>query len=94
LDKSLTKRGLKLPVTNRAIVSWVAVNAIALAFAIMPTLAAAREFRVADTQEKAGMNTLTDFDRKPFEAAMTGIDAKARHDPATAELIERIRKVE
>jgi hypothetical protein len=37
---------------------------------------------------------VTDFDRKPLEAAMAGICAKAKHDPAAAELIERIRKVE
>jgi hypothetical protein len=35
-----------------------------------------------------------DFDRKPFGAAMAGIDARAQRDPATAQLIERIRKVE
>jgi TRAP-type C4-dicarboxylate transport system substrate-binding protein len=42
----------------------------------------------------AGVTIVTDFDRKPFEAAMAGIYAKAERDPATAELIERIRKVE
>ena len=36
----------------------------------------------------------SDFDRKPFEAAMAGIYAKAQRDPAAAALIERIRKVE
>jgi tripartite ATP-independent transporter DctP family solute receptor len=44
--------------------------------------------------EAAGVTIVTDFDRKPFEAAMAGIYAKAERDPATAELIERIRKVE
>lgn len=44
--------------------------------------------------EAAGVTIVTDFDRKPFEAAMTGIYAKARRDPAVAQLIERIRKVE
>jgi TRAP-type C4-dicarboxylate transport system substrate-binding protein len=44
--------------------------------------------------EAAGVMILTDFDRKPFEAAMGGIYAKAQRDPAAAELIERIRKVE
>ena len=44
--------------------------------------------------EAAGVMIVTDFDRKPFEAAMTGIYAKARRDPAAAQLIERIRKVE
>lgn len=44
--------------------------------------------------EAAGVTITTDFDRKPFEDAMAGIYAKAQRDPATAELIERIRKVE
>jgi tripartite ATP-independent transporter DctP family solute receptor len=44
--------------------------------------------------EAAGVTIVTDFDRKPFEAAMTGIYAKAQRDPAAAGLIERIRKVE
>ena len=42
----------------------------------------------------AGVTIVTDFDRKPFEAAMAGIYAKMQRDPAAAELIERIRKVE
>jgi hypothetical protein len=37
---------------------------------------------------------VTDFDRKPFEAAMAGIYQKAQRDPVAAQLIERIRKVE
>lgn len=44
--------------------------------------------------EAANVTIVTDFDRKPFEAAMAGLYAKARQDPAIAELIERIRKVE
>ena len=40
------------------------------------------------------MTIVTDFDRKPFEAAMAPIYAKAQRDPATAQLIERIRKVD
>ncbi len=44
--------------------------------------------------EAAGVTIVTDFDRKPFEAAMAGIYAKAQRDPAVVELIERIRKVE
>jgi tripartite ATP-independent transporter DctP family solute receptor len=43
--------------------------------------------------ETAGVTIVSDFDRKPFEAAMTGIYAKARRDPQAAALIERIRKV-
>jgi tripartite ATP-independent transporter DctP family solute receptor len=42
----------------------------------------------------AGVIIVTDLDRKPFEAAMAGIYAKAQSDPAAAKLIERIRKVE
>jgi tripartite ATP-independent transporter DctP family solute receptor len=44
--------------------------------------------------ETAGVTIVTDFDRKPFEAAMAGIYASMQRDPAAAELIERIRKVE
>jgi TRAP-type C4-dicarboxylate transport system substrate-binding protein len=44
--------------------------------------------------EAAGVTIVTDFDRKPFEAAMAGIYTKAQRDPAAAQLIERIRKVE
>jgi TRAP-type C4-dicarboxylate transport system substrate-binding protein len=44
--------------------------------------------------EAADVTIVTDFDRKPFEAAMAGIYAKAQRDPAAAELIQRIRKVE
>jgi TRAP-type C4-dicarboxylate transport system substrate-binding protein len=44
--------------------------------------------------ESAGVVIVTDIDRKPFEAAMTGIYARAQRDPASAQLIERIRKVE
>ncbi|MGB9171467.1 MAG: TRAP transporter substrate-binding protein DctP, partial [Bradyrhizobium sp.] len=43
--------------------------------------------------QAAGVTIVSDFDRKPFEAAMAGIYAKARRDPAAAALIERIRKV-
>jgi TRAP-type C4-dicarboxylate transport system substrate-binding protein len=44
--------------------------------------------------EAAGVAIVTDLDREPFEAAMAGIYRKAQRDPAAAELIERIRKVE
>src|SRR5712672_1857656 len=42
----------------------------------------------------AGVTVVTDFDRKPFEAAMAAVYAKAQRDPAAAELIQRIRQVE
>jgi len=44
--------------------------------------------------EATGVTIVTDFDRKPFEAAMAGIHASAQSDPAAAELIQRVRKVE
>jgi tripartite ATP-independent transporter DctP family solute receptor len=44
--------------------------------------------------EAARVTIVADFDRRPFEAAMTGIYEKARRDPAAAKLIDRIRKVE
>jgi tripartite ATP-independent transporter DctP family solute receptor len=44
--------------------------------------------------EGAGVTIVSDFDRKPFEAAMAGIYAKVRRDPAATKLIERIRNVE
>jgi hypothetical protein len=37
---------------------------------------------------------MTDFERKPFEAAMAPIHAKAQRDPAAAPLIEQIRRVD
>jgi tripartite ATP-independent transporter DctP family solute receptor len=44
--------------------------------------------------EAAGVLIVTDIDKKPFEAAMTGIYDNALRDPDSAKLIERIRKVE
>ena len=44
--------------------------------------------------EAAGVVIVTDIDKKPFEAAMSGIYDKAQRDPESAKLIERIRKVE
>jgi TRAP-type C4-dicarboxylate transport system substrate-binding protein len=44
--------------------------------------------------KEAGVTIMTNFDRKPFEAAMAGIYARAHRDPAAAEPIQRIRKVE
>jgi len=52
------------------------------------------EDRSRQQAKAAGATIVTDFDRKPFEAAMAGIYEKMRRDPAAAELIERIRKVE
>ena len=44
--------------------------------------------------EAAGVTIVKDIDRKPFEAAVAGLYDKAQRDPASAQLIERIRKVE
>jgi tripartite ATP-independent transporter DctP family solute receptor len=52
------------------------------------------EERSRQQAETAGVTIVKDFDRKPFENAMAAIYEKARHDPAAAELIDRIRKVE
>src|SRR5260221_10593241 len=54
----------------------------------------ALEERSREQAKAAGVTIVTDIDRKPFEDAMAGIYAKAQADPAAAELIERIRKVE
>ena len=52
------------------------------------------EERSRKQTEDAGVKIVTDIDRKPFEAAMAGIYARTQRDPAMAQLIERIRKVE
>jgi tripartite ATP-independent transporter DctP family solute receptor len=52
------------------------------------------EERSRKQAEAAGVTIISDVDRKPFEAVMAGIHAKADRDPAIAQLIERIRKVE
>jgi tripartite ATP-independent transporter DctP family solute receptor len=52
------------------------------------------EERSRKQAEDAGVKVVTDIDRKPLAAAMAGIYAKAQQDPAIAQLIERIRKVE
>ncbi len=44
--------------------------------------------------QAAGVTIVTDFDRKPFEAAMDEIYVKVQRDPMALDLIERIRKVE
>jgi TRAP-type C4-dicarboxylate transport system substrate-binding protein len=44
--------------------------------------------------EAAGVAIVKDFDRKPFEEAMATLYDKAKRDPASAALIDRIRKVE
>jgi len=50
--------------------------------------------RSRDRADQAGVIIIRDFDRKPFQAAMISIHEKAQRDPATAALIDRIRKTE
>src|SRR5262249_12913626 len=44
--------------------------------------------------EASGVTVVKDFDRKPFEEAMATLYEKVKSDPASAQLIDRIRKVE
>jgi tripartite ATP-independent transporter DctP family solute receptor len=44
--------------------------------------------------EAAGVTIVRDFDRKPFEEAMLPLYEQVRREPASAALIDRIRKVE
>jgi len=52
------------------------------------------EERSRKQAELAGVKVVTDFDRKPFEAAMASIYVRAERDPALSALIERIRNME
>ena len=52
------------------------------------------EQRSREQAEEAGVTVIRNFDRKPFEAAMGPVYEKAERDPATAALIDRIRKTE
>jgi TRAP-type C4-dicarboxylate transport system substrate-binding protein len=52
------------------------------------------ELRSRRQAETADVVIVTDIDRMPLEAAMTGIYARAQRDHASAKLIERIRRVE
>jgi tripartite ATP-independent transporter DctP family solute receptor len=44
--------------------------------------------------QDAGVVVISNFDRKPFEAAMTGIYDKVVTDPALKQLVDRIRQVQ
>jgi TRAP-type C4-dicarboxylate transport system substrate-binding protein len=44
--------------------------------------------------QAAGVTIIRDVDRKPFEAAMAALYEEVRRDPASAALIDRIRRVE
>jgi hypothetical protein len=48
----------------------------------------------ADRQKAAGHTIAVGFDREPFVAAMTGIDAKSQRHPVAAEWTGLSRKVE
>ena len=52
------------------------------------------EERSQKQAQDAGVKVVTEIDRKPFEAALAGIYAKAESDPAMSALIQRIRNVE
>jgi TRAP-type C4-dicarboxylate transport system substrate-binding protein len=52
------------------------------------------EERSREQARAAGNTIVADFDRKPFENAMTAIHAKTVTDPDLRQLIERIRQVQ
>jgi TRAP-type C4-dicarboxylate transport system substrate-binding protein len=52
------------------------------------------EERSREQARAAGNTIIADFDRKPFEAAMYDINARAVSDPDLLALIERIRQVQ
>ena len=52
------------------------------------------EERSREQARAAGNTIVADFDRKPFENAMTTIHAKTVTDPDLRQLIERIRQVQ
>jgi tripartite ATP-independent transporter DctP family solute receptor len=54
----------------------------------------ALETQSARQARQAGVTIVSDFDRKPFEAAMSKIYAKAATDPVIAPMIDRIRQVQ
>lgn len=60
----------------------------------MPEKWNALEERSRRQAKAAGATIVTDIDHKPFEAAMAVVYARAQQDPAAADLIARIRKVE
>lgn len=52
------------------------------------------EQRSREQAPDVGVTVIKDFDRRPFQAAMAPIYEKAKRDPATATLIDRIKKTE
>ena len=53
----------------------------------------ALEKKSREEAEAAGVTIIAEFDRIPFEDAMTGVYAKAKQDPQLGALITRIRQV-
>jgi TRAP-type C4-dicarboxylate transport system substrate-binding protein len=53
----------------------------------------ALETQSARVARQAGVTIVSDFDRKPFEAAMAKIDTQAAADPIIGPMIDRIRQV-
>ena len=62
--------------------------------AFMRTLWSGLEDRSRQQARAAGNTIVADFDRKPFETAMSTIYAKTVTDPDLRQLIERIRQVQ
>jgi tripartite ATP-independent transporter DctP family solute receptor len=60
----------------------------------MRTLWSGLEERSREQARAAGNTIIADFDRKPFESAMSSIHAKAVTDPDLRRLAERIRQVQ
>jgi hypothetical protein len=96
-----SSRGDLLPVYRRADLSRTMMLVLVLFLTAASTGGFAREFLAADTQKFADYYTPTEHAMSPeglvmapFEAAMAGIYTKAQKDPAIAQLIERIRKVQ
>jgi TRAP-type C4-dicarboxylate transport system substrate-binding protein len=62
--------------------------------AFMRGLWSGLEERSRQQARAAGNTIVADFDRRPFETAMTAIHAKTVTDPDLRRLIERIRQVQ
>jgi TRAP-type C4-dicarboxylate transport system substrate-binding protein len=62
--------------------------------AFMRDLWSGLEERSRQQARAAGNTIIADFDRKPFEHAMSAIYEKTVADPGMRQLIERIRKVQ
>lgn len=80
---------------RRADLSRTMMLVVALLLMALSTSAFAREFRAADAQsEDRPTVQALHYVGSRFEASMAGLSGSAGRDPAIAQLIERIRKVE